>query len=96
MHYLKGTADLSIIYHHDAMKSLDGVMTGIYDPEEVKGFTDVDWAGTIETQKSTSRYMFTFAGGLISWSSKAQVTPALSSTKAKYVSIIPAAQEAIY
>ena len=96
MHYLKGMADLSIIYHQKATKSLDGTIAGIYDPEEMEGFTDADWAGDIETRKSTSGYIFTFAGGPISWSSKAQVTLALSSTEAEYVSTTQAAQEAIY
>src|SRR5258708_977968 len=96
MHYLKGMADLSIIYHQKATKSLDGTIAGIYDPEEMEGFTDAHWAGDIETRKSTSGYIFTFAGGPISWSSKAQVTLALSSTEAKYVSTTQAAQEAIY
>ncbi len=52
--------------------------------------------GDVETWKSTSGYIFTFPGGPISWSSKAQVTLALSSTEAKYVSTTQAAQEAIY
>ncbi len=96
MHYLKGMADLSIIYHQKATKSLDGTIAGIYDPGEMEGFTDAHWAGDIETRKSTSGYIFTFAGGPISWSSKAQVTLALSSTEAEYVSTTQAAQEAIY
>ena len=36
------------------------------------------------------------AGATITWSSKAQVTPALSSTEAEYVSSTCAAQEAIW
>jgi len=96
MCYLKGTTDLSIIYHQDAEKSLEGTLSGIYDSEEIEGFTDADWAGDIETQKSTSGYIFTLTGGPVSWSSKAQTTPALSSMEAKYVSTTHAAQEAIY
>src|SRR5258708_4975097 len=96
MHYLKGTTDLSIIYHQDAEKSLEGTLSGIYDSEEIEGFTDADWAGDIETQKSTSGYIFTLTGGPVSWSSKTQTTPALSSTEAEYVSTTHAAQEAIY
>ena len=96
MCYLKGTTDLSIIYHQDAEKSLEGTLSGIYDLEEIEGFTDADWAGDIETQKSTSGYIFTLTGGPVSWSSKAQTTPALSSMEAKYVSTTHAAQEAIY
>src|SRR5260221_11916876 len=83
MHYLKGTADLSIVYHQDAENSLEGTRSGIYDPEEIEGFMDADWAGDIETRKSASGYIFTLAGGPVSWSSKAQTTPALSSTEAE-------------
>ena len=60
------------------------------------GFSDADWAGDVDSCKSTSRYIFMMAGAAITWSSKAQTTPALSSTKAEYVSSTHAAQESIW
>ena len=33
----------------------------------VEGYTDFDKAGDLDCRKSTSMYLFTFAGGAISW-----------------------------
>ncbi|KAI4346231.1 hypothetical protein L6164_013300 [Bauhinia variegata] len=34
------------------------------------GYTDADMAGDVDSRKSTSGYMMTFAGGAVSWQSK--------------------------
>lgn len=60
------------------------------------GWSDVDWGGDIDTRKSTTRYVYLFAGGAISWQSKNQVSVALSSTEAKYVAAATAAKEALW
>ena len=36
------------------------------------GYTDADMSGDIDSSKSTSGYMMTFAGGVVSWQSKLQ------------------------
>ena len=36
----------------------------------IKGYTDRDIAGDLDGRKSTSSYLFTFVGGVISWKSK--------------------------
>ena len=33
----------------------------------LEGYTDSDMIGDLDCRKSTSRYIFTFAGGVISW-----------------------------
>ena len=35
----------------------------------LEGYTDVDMAGDLDGRKSTSRYLFTFARGIVSWQS---------------------------
>ena len=44
------------------------------------GYTDADMAGNVDTRKSTSGFLMTFAGGGVSWQSKLQKCVALSTT----------------
>ena len=66
------------------------------DRNELVGFSDSDWAGDVDTRKSTSGYTFFIGSSLISWSSKKQATVAKSSTEAEYVALSGATQEAIW
>ena len=49
------------------------------------GAVDSDYATNKETRKSTTGYLLTFGGCLVSWLSKAQPSVTLSSTEAEYV-----------
>ena len=49
------------------------------------GYTDNDWAGSVDDKKSTSGYVFHLESGAISWTSKKQPIVALSIAKAEYV-----------
>jgi hypothetical protein len=60
------------------------------------GYSDADWAGDIETRRSTSGYVFVLNGSCISWRSKKQRTVALSSTEAEYMALSEATQEAVW
>jgi hypothetical protein len=62
----------------------------------ILGYTDSDWAGDVDTRRSTGGYVFLMSGAAISWSSKLQTSPALSSTEAEYMACTRAAQEAIW
>jgi len=63
---------------------------------ELIGYSDADWAGDIETRRSTSGYVFVLNGGCITWRSKKQRTVALSSTEAEYMALSEATQEAVW
>jgi hypothetical protein len=39
------------------------------DKLEVVGYIDADFAGCVDSRKSTSVYIYTLAGGAISWKS---------------------------
>ena len=67
-------------------------------------YSDADWAGYLDTRKSTEGYLCILTGGpsqgepiqsVVSWSSKRQQTVALSSTEAEYMALTQAAKEAI-
>jgi len=60
------------------------------------GFTDSDWASSIDDRRSVSVNVFTLGSGAITWSSKKQATPALSTSEAKYVPATLAACQAIW
>ena len=49
----------------------------------LKGYVDADWTGDLDGWKSTSRYLFIFAGGAVSWQSRLQKCVALSTTEAE-------------
>jgi hypothetical protein len=41
-------------------------------PLEIVGYSDSDFVGCLDTEKSTSRYIFMLANGAISWKSSKQ------------------------
>ena len=62
--YLKGTAT-------------EGITFGKTD-DEIIAYSDSDYAGDLDTRRSTAAYLFTLYGGAISWKSKLQQTVAVS------------------
>ena len=82
--YLKGTKSAHL--HFKKSKS----------PLKIEGYTNADWGSDHNDCKSTTRYTFLVNGCPVSWSSKQQVTVALFSTKAKYMSVTQVTKEAIW
>jgi len=60
------------------------------------GFTDSDWAGDPNDQKSTAGYVFTLGSRPITWACKKQSSISLSSTEAEYRGVIEASKEALW
>ncbi|RDY07360.1 hypothetical protein CR513_08544, partial [Mucuna pruriens] len=48
------------------------------------GYTNNDWADSIDDIKSMSRYAFSLGSEIFSWASKKQVTVVQSTTKVEY------------
>ena len=99
--YLKGTSNYAIRYRSNASSA--GVVTGYsrgigIRPTDIsiEGFSDSDWAGCIDTRRSTSGFVWMMNGGAVSWRSKLQTIVALSSTEAEYVGATPAVQEILW
>ena len=83
LRYLRGTTDVGIIFRKS-------------DNFELVGYSDADWAGDVDSRKSTSGYVFLLGGNIISWASKKQPVVALSTTEAEYIALCLATQEAIW
>ena len=62
---------------------------------QVIGYSDADWAGDLDTRRSTSGYVFQIGQSTVNWCSKRQATIAKSTTEAEYVALSQATQEAV-
>uniref|UniRef100_A0A803M8G8 Retrovirus-related Pol polyprotein from transposon TNT 1-94 n=1 Tax=Chenopodium quinoa TaxID=63459 RepID=A0A803M8G8_CHEQI len=54
------------------------------------GYSNSDMAGDIDSRKSTSGYLITFAGGAVSWQSRLQKCVALSTTESEFIAVTEA------
>ena len=61
----------------------------------IRGYVDSDFAGDLDKRKSTTGYVFTLAGGAISWVSKLQTVVALSTTEAEYMAATQACKKVV-
>lgn len=82
LRYIKGTSDVALCF---------GGLEFC-----VRGYVDSDYAGDLDKRKSTTGYVFTIAGGAVSWLSKLQTVVALSTTEAEYMAATQACKEAIW
>ena len=65
-------------------------------PPMLTGYTDADMARDIDTRKSTSGYVLTFAGGAVSWQSRLQRCIALSTIEAEYIAATEVCKEMLW
>jgi hypothetical protein len=84
LRYLAGTRDLGITY------------TGSQHPNVLTGYADADFAGDLDTRRSTTGNLFLLNGAAISWISKRQTTVSTSTAEAEYTSLFTATQEAVH
>ena len=68
LRYMKGTIDYAIPYHND--KEFEVVI-----------YYDADYAGDLDTRRTTTGYVFNLGVGAVSSCSKRQPTVSLSTTK---------------
>ncbi|GAQ93583.1 putative retrotransposon protein [Klebsormidium nitens] len=80
--YLAGTAEA-------------GVTFGGSD-ELLEVFCDADFAGDVDSRRSTTGYVFLMYGGAVSWSSRLQPTVAVSTVEAEFMSAAQAVKEALW
>ena len=69
--YLKHTKHLCLTFPSMHSESIQPKLCGWANPSTaLHGWTDADWGGDMDDRKSTSGYVYTFAGGAIAWRSK--------------------------
>ncbi|CAA7270338.1 unnamed protein product [Cyclocybe aegerita] len=83
--YIKGTLHYKITYDPN---SADGL--------KVAGYSNSDYAGDANTMRSTGGYIYTMAGGPVTWSSKQQAMTASSTMEAEYMALNRACQQAVW
>ena len=81
--YLKGALEHGILYSNHGHNRLEC-------------FTDVDWAGSKEDRRSTSRYYVFVEGNLVSWKSKKHCVVSRSSAKSEYKAMAQSVSEIMW
>ena len=82
MRYLQGTKDYMLMYRQT-------------DNLDLVGYSDADFAGCVDSRKSTSRYIFIMADGAVSWRSVKQNSVATSTMEAEFVSCFEATSQGV-
>ena len=72
LRYVNGTKGFGILY----IASNDFKLVG---------YTDSDWARSLDDRKSTSKYMFHMGSGAISWASKKKPIVSQSISEVEYI-----------
>ena len=62
---------------------------------DLVGYSDADFAGCVDSRKSTSGYIFIMAGGAVSWRSVKQTLIATSTMKAEFISCFEATSQGV-
>ena len=70
--YINGTPDYGLWYSKDSNACL-------------AGYSDADWAGSMNNRKSTSGGCFYLGNNLVSWMSKKQNSVSFSTAEAEYI-----------
>ena len=72
------------------------ILFGPNSTSRVVSYTDSDFAGCVDSRKSTTGYCFKLGNGAISWKWKLQECTSTSTTEAEYVAASDAAKEALW
>src|ERR1700689_971397 len=79
LRYLQGTSMLGIRYRPPSLR--------------LQGYSDANWAGHMDTRRSTTGYVVILNNGAIAWKSRRQPTVALSTMESEYMALMDATKE---
>ena len=82
LRYLKGTTNQALCFGGSNIS--------------LQGYVDADTAGDRDNRRSTTGFVFTVGGEVVSWVSKLQSVVALSTTEAEYVDATKASKKMIW
>ena len=82
--YVAGSIDFGIVYE------------GASENFDLTGYTDSDYAGDVDTRRSTSGFVFFLCDRAVTWCCQRQKTVTLSTMEAEYVAAALAAREAVW
>ncbi len=80
--YLVGTVDYGLTFGGNS--------------ETLVGYCDADYAGDLDSRRSTTGYVFLMFGGAVSWSSRLQPMVAVLTVEAEYLSAGQAVKEVLW
>lgn len=83
LRYVKGTINLGVHYKKNGGNVLEA-------------YSDSDYAGDLDTRRSTTGYVCFLSGAAISWSSKRQPVVTLSTTEAEFVAAASCACQVVW
>ncbi|GJX74919.1 retrovirus-related pol polyprotein from transposon TNT 1-94 [Tanacetum coccineum] len=98
----KGTLRLSLekyigkVLEKFNMKDAEARCQPLGDQFKLKGFSDLDYGGCLDSGKSTMGYVFTVGGIAVSWMSKIRKCVAMSTTEGEYMDIAEASKELVW
>ncbi|KAK5835217.1 hypothetical protein PVK06_010904 [Gossypium arboreum] len=82
LRYVKGAIDYGLLFQASGLS--------------LTGFSDVDWASSLEDRKSTSGFCIYLGDNLVGWMSKKQSVVSRSTTEAEYRSLANATSEMVW
>jgi hypothetical protein len=96
LRYLRGTKDYGLVYNPCHIEGFTTPAFEYAERQPLMLYADADFAGEIETRKSTTGYILFFVGCPVLWKSGLQTMVATSTTEAEFIAAATAVQEALW
>jgi hypothetical protein len=90
LRYLAGTVEWGLLFGGRGEREAGSCVS------RVVGWCDADYAGCIDSRKSTSGRVFVLNGAAVSWASRKQSTVSTSTTEAEFIAAADACKEALW